>query len=442
MIDLTEKYVNTKYYDNKGNVLNPNLAFIINEIQDPKTSILVMQGGTRSGKTHSAIEYVNGIINVYKGIKIGIVRQSMPVLKATVLQDFISISRNMGFYNEDDYNKTDQVYRHNGNEIWFISGDDEEKLRGFKSDILYINEAPELGWEAVKQLLLRSEWRVLMDYNPSYPESWMYDNILTRPNVKFIKTTYKHNPYLKPAQLEEIEWLRLNKPDEYMVYGLGERGVRSGQIYTDWEFIPYADFPFDEADLWVVDFGFSPDPLALIRVAFKDLGRRIYVNEEVYETELMTKHLLCHLFFKGFNDNKHTLVADSANPLNITELRFGISLTLDAVKEVVEDLGYDVTHDISLEILSELRLFMSNGISVTPIYKPKNGIKSGIRLIKSKKVYVTESSKNIQKEYYKYCYKRNKSTGELTGDVEGGNDHTLDGIRYAGLWHFYNQGME
>ncbi len=79
-----------------------------------------------------------------EGLNITVVRKTIPSLKRTVIKDWIDILKGLDIWKEDDYNATDRIWNYYDSSIQFISTDDAEKLRGIKSDILFIDEASEI----------------------------------------------------------------------------------------------------------------------------------------------------------------------------------------------------------------------------------------------------------------------------------------------------------
>lgn len=202
--------------------INPNLLFLREKIEEFR--ILSLQGGTRSGKTYSACQFLIETACQFTGITIDIVRETVPALKATVMKDFFELLHSEGLYREGNHNKTDKVYYHNGNEFQFFSLDDEQKVRGRKRHILYANEVNEMSYEVWKQLMLRTSHKAIIDFNPSMYEHWVYDHVLTRQDCANLITNYLDNPHLTLEQIEEIERYKIYDPDYYSVFGLGQRG--------------------------------------------------------------------------------------------------------------------------------------------------------------------------------------------------------------------------
>lgn len=426
MVDLTDKYTKQDWFDKSGNKVNPNLAMLVNEFNN--YDIFVLQGGTRSGKTYSTLEFFGGNMMKYGGVKYAAIRESRPVLKSTLVEDMKEIFTKLGIYDTKNHNKSDQIFSYNNNSLSFISGEDEGKIRGLKSDVLYINEAPELSWEPVSQLLMRNTSKVIFDYNPSYPESWMYDRILTRDNVAFLKTTYKDNPFVTQKQLEELEWMRENDPERYKVFGSGERGEKQGQVYNNFISIKDDEFP-DDANVYAVDFGWHPDPTAILQMKFVD--RQIYAREIAYHQRMGVMGIFIFLFINGFRDGFDTLIADGADPRSISELRYGIDTTEEALIEFCADLE---VLDLVADRIPTLKEYIADGIAVVGSLRGRNEtIRPGIRRVKEHVVKLTESSRNAWLEYSNYVYKVDRFTGESTGTPIDKHNHLMDCLRMATL---------
>jgi phage terminase large subunit len=119
-------------------------------------------GGTRSGKTYAILQYL-----IAKGIEspidISIVRKTIPSLKKTVMKDFKDIMISLDLWVDESMNVADRVYKlYNGTIFQFINTDDEQKLRGLKSTILYIDEANEVTEDQYFQLSIRTEGQIIL----------------------------------------------------------------------------------------------------------------------------------------------------------------------------------------------------------------------------------------------------------------------------------------
>jgi phage terminase large subunit len=127
-----------------------------------------------------------------------------------VLRDFIEILKDIGLYKQEAHNKSEHIYTFaNGSMVEFFSVDDEQKIRGRKRDIAWCNEANELYFDDFTQLNMRTEDKLIFDYNPSDSASWLYE-LPADESIK-IKSTYKDNPFLPDSIKAQIEDLKLEQ---------------------------------------------------------------------------------------------------------------------------------------------------------------------------------------------------------------------------------------
>jgi len=95
---------------------------------------------------------------------------------------------------------------------------------------------------------------------------WIYDLVIPRRDCTFIQSSYLDNIEFLPAEVvKEIEQLKYVDENYWRVYGLRLPGQIKGLIFANWEQCEV--FPIDCK--WIayrMDFGFSNDPTALIKV--------------------------------------------------------------------------------------------------------------------------------------------------------------------------------
>jgi len=173
-------------------------------------------GGTRSGKTYAILQYLLVKMIERDGCNVIVVRKSGPVLKRTIMKDFIDILKTLDLYYEDDFNITDKIWKYYNSSIQFVSTDDADKLRGIKSDYLFIDEASEIDEESYFQLSIRTTDKIILAYNPTIsPFHW----IRKMQDCDRYVTTYKDNPYIPHEMVKAIEELQTKNPKywKYMV---------------------------------------------------------------------------------------------------------------------------------------------------------------------------------------------------------------------------------
>ena len=353
------------------------------------TKIVVNQGGTRSGKTYSLCQLL--IVKAFEntGKRFSIVRKSLPSLKLSVMKDFFEILSNLDLYNEAHHNKSDHTYTLNGNTFEFISLDQPQKKRGTKRHFLFCNEANELTWEDFFQLIIRTEEKIYIDYNPSDTHHWIYDKVLSRDDCTFIKSTYLDNPFLADELVNEIERLKHTDEEYWKIYGLGERGFSKSIIFNKVQIV--GTIPEDAKEIAIgLDFGYTNDPTALIEV-YEYEGALIF-NELIYERGLTNQDIAKFLHNFGI-DRRRAIYGDSAEPKSIEEI---------------------------------YRL----GFNIKPASKGKDSINIGIDLLKRYTLKVTSKSTNLINEFNSYKWQEDKNGYLLNKPVDNYN-HAIDAIRYA-----------
>lgn len=355
-------------------------------ISDPNLRFLVNQGGSRSSKTFSICQILLVYLLTNPKKIVSVVRKSFPSLRSTVLRDFFTIMKDLGIYNINQHNRTENTYNFdNGSFIEFFSVDDEQKVRGRKRDILFANEANELNFEQFNQLNMRTTSKLIFDFNPSDAYHWIYD-VLDRPNSKLIHSTYKDNPFLSDEQVKEIEYLQFIDEGYYKIYALGERASTKSSVYTNFS-LDWSDIEAKEI-VYGLDFGFT-EPSALVECKF--LENECYVRELIYESGLTSKDLIQKLNELGVKKNKE-LVCDSARPEMIEDLKRAGFLAKPANKSVID----------------------------------------GINSVKMFSLKIEPNSINLIKEIRNYKW---KSDGDrVLDDPVKIYDHSVDALRYAIHW--------
>jgi phage terminase large subunit len=317
------------------------------------------------------------------------VRKTLPALKASSMRDFFDILKEAELYSEANHNKTENTYLLNDNLIEFFSVDDASKIRGRKRDILFANEANELELEDWRQLLLRTTGKVIIDYNPSDFEHWIYEKVIPRQDANLLITTYKDNPYLPLSLKQEIEQLESADPEYWKIFGLGQRGQLKGLVFNN--FTEGYQVPQDATFIgYGLDWGFSNDPTAV--VSFYKYNQELYIREELYERGLTNQDVADKLRNIGV-ERRDEIFADSAEPKSIEE---------------VYRLGYNIK----------------------PTAKGKDSIINSIDILRRYKLNLIGS--NLLREFRTYKWKIDKAGHTLNEPIDF-NNHLIDATRYLAL---------
>lgn len=366
--------------------------------------IRAVSGGTSASKTISILVWLIDYAQSTRNELISVVSESFPHLSGGAMLDFEKIMRAQGYWNEDRWVRNPRaVYTfETGTKLEFISVDTVGKAHGPRRDVLYVNEANNLSYEIVDQLITRTRKIVWLDWNPS-SAFWFYEKmLLERPDdIDFMgeggnypPLTYRDNEALDEVMIAEIESHKSNKR-WWTVYGEGKLGEIEGRIYTGWRIIP--EVPF-EAKLVRrgLDFGYSVDPSGI--VACYEYNGGLIFDEELYLKGQSNKQLADFLLNR---EEQCMVIGDSAEPKSIAEIKgYGVNI-MGAIKRK-EKTGKEETY---------------NQWAIAQVQNYK-------------KISVTERSLNLIKEYRNYVWAQDKD-GKQLREPEVTPDHLLDPVKYC-----------
>jgi phage terminase large subunit len=363
--------------------VSPTFTKNYEALYDDSVEVVINQGGSRSGKTYAILQLL--ILECLRrpGRTVDVVRDSFPALRPAY-DDLLEILTNLGLYHEKFHNKTTHTYTFpNNSRIKLYSTSDPQKLRGMKRDIILINEANTTSYDAYQEIRMRTSMKVILDFNPSDPESYIYD-LMQFETSRLIKSTYLDNPFLSDLQKNYFENLKDIDPTYYKTFTLGERSNRSIRIYNHFKSFKGYPLHIDET-VFGLDLGFS-HASALVRVDRSE--NEYFIRELIYESNLTSEDLVRKM--QTIPDiKKHPIYVDTARPEIIESLKRAGFKATGAIKDV----------------------------------------KAGIDFIRSHPIRVHEESLNIWNEYKRYSWK-------TVNDVQTDEpiklfDDALDSIRYA-----------
>jgi phage terminase large subunit len=351
-------------------------------LQEKGVRFVINEGGSRSSKTYSLCQMVIVYCLQNPNKVVSIIRKTFPALRATVMRDFLEILKDLDIYEKTNHNMSENIYRFpNGSIVEFFSVDDEQKIRGRKRDIAWCNEANELFYDDFTQLNMRTETKLIFDYNPSDSSSWLYE--LPKDESILIKSTYRDNPFLPETIKRQIEDLKRTDEALYQIYALGEKAISKSNIYSNWTFIKHRPAKFTSY-VYGLDFGYN-HPTALMRVYWRD--NDIFIEPVIYESYLTTSNLIEKMKILNVEENVEIL-ADYSRP----------------------------------EIIQEMN---NSGFNVLNANKV---VKKGIDNVKSFGVFCEEDQR-IKKEYENYKWK--KIGDNITDEPIKLYDDAMDAVRYA-----------
>jgi len=364
--------------------------------------VFVIRGGQGASKTISIIQLViQSLLSSEK--EATILSSELAKMKRTVVRDYKKICKDWNvFKTENDFNKSESKHEYfNGSYLDFLGADVNDVGKGFRRDILYINEADKMDIETAVQFISRAGLTII-DYNPDC--LFWGDDYINENN--FLTLTFEDNEYLSASELKSIleykekGFYNSNLPfdllfkeenirskywaNKWKVYGLGLIGSLEGVVYSNWSEI---DKLPQEARLlgYGLDFGYTNDPTAIVEV-YKYNELRI-LNEICYTKGLKNKQIAERI------NSKLPCYCDSAEPKSIDELK-------------------------------ECKI---NAIGVT---KGSDSIDYGIQIVQGQNYLITSNSKNLIEEMQKYTWARDRKTNESLNKPIDKFNHLMDALRY------------
>ena len=365
----------------------------------------ILTGGRGSAKSFNTALFAL-LLSYEKDQKILYTRYTMVSAHLSVIPEFVEKIELLGLQADFLITKHEIINTVTGNHIIFkgiktSSGDNTAALKSLNSiSCLIVEEAEELRDESLFDKInlsvrsKRADNRVILILNPTTKEHFIYNRFFVNngvtpgSNTSKENSTYIHTSYLDNLEnlpdsfIQEAARIKEINPDKYNHVMLGGWLDKAEGVVYQYEI---GEFKSQGLDICGLDFGFSIDPTAMVRISIDKHNRILYVKEELYKAGLGTSDLQIILKEKL---GKSLVYADSAEPRLISDLR-------------------------------------KSGINIFPTTKGAGSILEGIKLVQDYKIVVDPSSKNLIKELDNYSW---KEKGILPIDAY---NHALDGLRYA-----------
>tara|TARA_R110000803_G_scaffold39891_1_gene85996 strand:+ start:1807 stop:3102 length:1296 start_codon:yes stop_codon:yes gene_type:complete len=405
-----------------------NSAYLDDEIR-----YIVNSGGSRSSKTYSILQLFVILALTQKQIKISCYRNKRVDSIDTMGQDFENILHSTGLFEKFVHRKKEASFtcKKTNSVVYFAGTELVHKSLGQQNDIIFLNEVSEFSEDVFRQLNQRTRHKVFLDFNPSAIS--FIDKYKNNPSAIFIHSSYKDNPFLtkgivntlngynpfKEGSVElskdlvptykglEINDDNVPPPNEinirngtadkfmYYVYCLGIGSEKPNRVFKNWT--KCTDLYFEQLSYesyFGLDFGVS-SPTAMVEVKF-DGDRTFYLQERLYKPSSQMgmpiyEWLRTKMSPKISEDS--IIVCDSAKLTMVDELQEGGLMAVGALKG----------SGSKIKMISQLQGF---------------------------NVVYTQSSVNIDREYYEYSFKVDRY-GLVTDEIDDrNNDHILDATKY------------
>ena len=387
----------------------------------PKTRYILLTGGRASSKSFSMALWACDALSRHPGWRILYTRYTMTAAEISIIPEFQDKISLLGIDGDVEVTRTNIRHKVTGTDILFSgiktsSGNQTARLKSIpKLNVFIVDEAEEFVDEAAFDTIDESIRRedapniVLIAMNPQTTDHWVYRrwfeghtkyrdidghqvSISTHPQLTHIHTTWHvSKAHLSQDYLDKIIHLRDTQPAKYAHRFLGQWLERSeGAVYQNW-----IEGAFDESlpSAYGLDFGFFPDPLALVETAIDKKLKRVYVRQHLYATNLSTSSVRGDV---ARRTGRKPVICDTSEPRLIAELQ-------------------------------------EAGVNAQKADKGPDSILNGIRALQDFTIVVSQESHDIKRELRLYSWNDKKHSIPIDA-----HNHAMDALRYC--FTFLNAG--
>jgi phage terminase large subunit len=371
----------------------------------PRTRYFLITGGRGSAKSFTVGLWACNMLLAYKNWKVLFTRYTLSSANISVIPEFREKIDLLGV--GDEFNMTNAQIGHKvtKSEIIFSgiktsSGNQTAKLKSIPGlNVFIVDEAEEFvsekDFDTIDESIRMPDTPnlVILVMNPQDVEHWIWKRwfekshrmeiidghsipISTHEDITHIHTTYLDNYHnISKDYIAKIEAIKSKSPEAYAHRFLGKwLDKKHGVIFPNWvegEFDTSLPFAYG------LDFGFYPDPLALVKVAVDTTANKIYVKEIIYEQSLSYDMVVTKI--RNEVETDAMIVADTSEPRLIDAL-------------------------------------LSNGMNVNKTEKYAGSVVDGIKRMLDFTIVVTEESYNMKHELRNYIWNDKKSSTPLDAD--------------------------
>lgn len=399
------------------------------DVIDGAHSIFYLPGGRGSAKSSFvSLEIVAGIMD-NPGTNAIVFRRTAATMRESVFAqiawaiDELEVSHLWA----SNVSPMQFTYKPTGQTILFRGLDDATKLKSIKPrhgyfKYIWFEEFSELnGGNQVRNVLQSvmrggTDFRVFASFNPPMSlNNWANKYILEPDNrATVFRTDYTMIPpeWLGLDFLEEAERLEEINPRAYEHEYLGIATGTGGEVFPNVEARTITDDEIAQMTRFYcgLDWGFSTDPAAFIRLSYDRKTQTIYLLDEIYQTRLTNAELGQMIKEKGYNivkgsyyhsrlsgdviQEQQVVICDSAEPKSIEDLR---NLDIKAIGCV----------------------------------KYPGCVMYRIKWLQSKRIVIDpDRTPNALKEFISYEYETTRD-GEFLASVPDKDNHAIDSTCYA-----------
>ena len=358
------------------------------------------KGSRGSGKSHFFAELLVESIILDPNVSAVCIREIQKSLKFSAKRLIEQKIQDLGVPELFTITQT-EIRANKGNGIILFQGmqdhtaDSIKSLEGF--DIAWVEEAQNLSARSLKLLrptIRKENSEIWFSWNPDKPTDAVDAFFQNKTDdMVCVHVNSEQNPFLPETLRKERDADRLRmSPEDYNHVWNGAYNEKSDAlVFKDKYEVAYFEPEKDWTLLQGLDWGFSQDPTAAVRLYVTD--DTIYIRNEAGKVGLELDDTVAFINkrIKDFGD--YVIRADNARPESISHVkRRGFSKIKGEAKLKIED---------------------------------------GIQFMRSYNIVIHPDCYETIKEFGLYSYKVDKRSGDILSVIVDNHNHYIDAIRYA-----------
>lgn len=395
-------------------------------------SFINLPGGRGSGKSSFvALEIVNQIMKDRSGQSNAlVVRKYAVTLRGSVFSQIQWAIDQLGVSALWKSTVTPMQFVFKTGQVIRLTGlDDPEKLKSLKPSkgyfrFLWIEEFSEIVGEPelrnLQQSVLRGgdRFTVFRSFNPPISAANWANQFIERPDDRSVtlRTNFLQIPpeWLGETFIEEAGRLKEINLKAYEHEYLGLPVGNGSEVFPALEIREITDQEVKNAQYVYagVDFGFSSDPSAFVRVSYDRKTESIMFLDEIVKRGLSNRDLAAEIKARGYDktgqigtlgvfgdyqryEERQTIFCDCADPRSIADLR-------------------------------------DHGLKALPCHKEAGCVTYRVRWLQHRRIIIDPArTPNAAREFQNYCYEVDRKSGEITSELPDRDNHTIDSLAYA-----------
>lgn len=309
--------------------------------------------------------------------------------------------RALGIESEYGITHNEIVHKRTGSRFTFVGLErNKESIKSLDDvDIFWIEEARNVSLASLEVLIptiRKPGAEIWASWNPVLPDDPIDDFFRGAhpPRNSYVRrVTVEDNPWFyQTSMVDEMERLKKANYRRYKhVWGGEYDELDDSRIFNNWS---VGRMPISDKDrpYFGMDFGFSGDPSALMKLYVFEKEKTVYISQEMYG-----RHTLRDLpEMMGTVDEvrKYPIVCDNSRPEDIQFLR-------------------------------------TKGFNCVASKKGSGSIKTGITWLLGYKIVIAPECVNMQNEARLYSWQTEKLTGKVLPVTCDNDNHGWDAVRYA-----------